>query len=152
MRFVSKYLEVAEDIFLARSSYVPCQKHSVPKGKFAVSETNSQFRIVVLEPMGLVHHQHFPLNSRQLRGIIGNHHFRRSNHNVNHPGTLHLARVLFQALFQIQLVKCNGRMRTVALENKLVFANELSIIGCAVVNDGVEVRPAGKLPMPVRQR
>lgn len=148
---ISLGVPTENEITHSRKLYLPCQKHAMPKGEFLVSETDGQFRVVVLEPMRFIDHQDLPFDRGQLNRIVRDHHFRGRDDHVNHPGTVGLGRVLFQALFQIQLVESNGCLRTIALVHEFVFANELSVIGRAVVNNGIQIRPPTEFTMPVSQ-
>lgn len=113
-----------------------------------ISQILGQLRVVVLKPMRFIHHQYLPFDSCQLCKVIRDQHLRRGNHNLYHPCLFPIATPSFCHLHQVSLIECYI-LHPIPGECKFVLSCTFTIVGTAVVDDGIQVRPSSKFSIPM---
>mmetsp|Transcript_53926 Transcript_53926/g.161387 ORF Transcript_53926/g.161387 Transcript_53926/m.161387 type:complete len:240 (-) Transcript_53926:393-1112(-) len=103
---------------------------------------------MILESMSLVHDEQLPLDRGQLGVIVRDEHLRCGNDDRDHPCLLPPGGVLLVTSSQVRRVDAEV-VRTIGFEGEFFFPEVLSILGRAMIDDRVEVRPGGKFAVPV---
>lgn len=101
--------------------------------------------------MGLVHHQDFPGHGSEFGRVIGRHDFGGGDDDCGHPRTMGPMR---GTLIEVNGIGANS-IGTVLRICKFFDSNGGSVLGRAVIDNGVQARPAHEFSLPVsngRQR
>ena len=101
--------------------------------------------------MRFVDNQSIPLDCGELGKVVSYQHFGSSDENIDHPSSFPFGCVPLVALLQILAVH-GDRVRLIFGVWHFEFSNIVSILGRAVINDRIEIGPARKLSVPVRDR